>query len=91
MPIFHYPDVEDFVLHLPKDSTLIGMELLPNAQWLQYFKHPKRAVYILGGEDRTLPGEVTKHCATLVQVNTQICLNVASAATVLLYDRDSKK
>ncbi len=91
MPLFHYVDIEDFLNHVPDKCDVVGIEIIDGAKSLEYFGHPERAVYILGGEDRTLPNEVLQACNSVRKINTTNCLNVASAATVVMYDRSAKQ
>ncbi len=90
LPLFHFTDMNDFVAHVPERCDIVGIELTDSSKPLETFGHPERAVYILGGEDRTLPPEVLALCNTVRQINTRLCLNVASAGTVVLYDRALK-
>lgn len=91
MPLFHYTDMEDFVAHAP-DVDIVGIEIVEGAKNLEDYKlHPERAMYILGGEDRTLPESVLQHCQSIRKIDTRYCLNVASAATVVMYDRNLKQ
>lgn len=89
IPLFEYDSISDFVL--PKDSQLIGIECVEEARPLETFSHPARSVYLLGGEDQTLPPEVLALCSFIRRINTAYCLNVASAGTVVLYDRRMKQ
>jgi tRNA(Leu) C34 or U34 (ribose-2'-O)-methylase TrmL len=53
---------------------------------LASFAHPEQAIYVLGGEDRSVP--FTGDCA--VHIPTRYCLNLGSCATVVMYDRHAK-
>ncbi len=91
VPAFEYADVADWAAHIPYDAVPIGVELSDRAKPLETFTHPERAVYILGPEDGSLSREAQLVCRDVVQIDTRFCLNVASAATVLLYDRNMKR
>lgn len=91
LPLFHYQDFDDFCTHMPFGADLVAIELSEQAKPLETYSHPSRAVYLLGGEDRTLPAEVLGACKTVRQIATRYCLNVASAATVVMYDRNVKQ
>jgi tRNA G18 (ribose-2'-O)-methylase SpoU len=82
--------MDDFVRHVPDKCEIVGIELTDEPKSLEAYNHPDRAVYLLGGEDRTLPNDVLMHCSSIRKINTALCLNVASAATVVLYDRALK-
>jgi len=90
MPCFHYKDIQDFVEHLPKGVEVVGIEITEKSKPLEKYTHTEKAVYILGGEDRTLPAEVLDICTTIRSIDTRFCLNVASCGTLVLYDRHLK-
>jgi tRNA(Leu) C34 or U34 (ribose-2'-O)-methylase TrmL len=83
--------MNDFIEHLPAKVDIVAVELTDNAKSLETYCHPERAVYILGGEDRTLPEEVLDKCTTIRKIDTRFCLNVASCATLVMYDRHLKE
>lgn len=90
IPLFHYKDFADFSSHLPLGVKVVGVELTDDAVSLETFKHPKQAIYLLGGEDRTLPPEITSQLDAVCKFNTSICTNVAVAGSIVLYDREAK-
>jgi hypothetical protein len=54
--------------------------------------HPERACYLLGAEDYGLPAEIIARCEFAVRIpGAAYCLNLASAATIMMYDRISKR
>jgi len=91
VPYFHYKDLADFKEHLPQGSKVVGVELLEDAEALEIFNHPQQAVYLLGGEDRDLSKEAQSICDYKVKFNSDFCLNVAVAGSVVLYDRQTKR
>lgn len=92
IPLYHYKDMDDLRQHLPFSCQLIGVELDDNSIPLEDFKHPKRAVYLLGSEDSGLSKVAQKHCHELIKIPSVFnnSLNVASAGSIILYDRLSK-
>lgn len=88
-PLHHYDDVEDLIAHLPHGCPLVGVELDDEATPLDAFRHPERALYLLGAEDHGLPQWVRDRCHYLVKVPSAVdwSLNVASAGTVVLAHR----
>ena len=90
VPMFEYADLDDFNAHRPYDVPLIGVELTDDARPLETFTHPERAIYLLGPEDGSLSKAATALCQTVVRFHSGYCLNVASAGTVVLYDRQAK-
>lgn len=92
IPLFHFQTIDDLIEHLPNGAPLVGVELDPRGEKLPDYKHPERAVYLLGAEDRGLPQHVIDRCHSLVEIPTPEpqSMNVATAGTVMLYDRHAK-
>ncbi len=90
IPLYEYRDVQDFADHRPLDCQLVGVEITPDAHSLETFSHPQRAVYLLGPEDGSLSAQALALCQSVVKFRSAYCLNVASAGTVVMYDRQTK-
>ena len=90
VPYFRYSDLDDFADHRPYDTPVVGVELTDDAEPLERFTHPRRAVYLLGPEDGSLSKAALSVCTHVVKVDTAYCLNQAMAGTVVLYDRHMK-
>jgi len=90
IPLFHYLTIDDLVDHLPNDCQLVGVELDPTARPLETFCHPNRCCYLLGAEDHGLTKEALNRSHLLVQLPGRFSMNVASAGTVVMYDRHLK-
>lgn len=92
VPVFRYETVDDLVSHLPYGCSLVGVELLEEAVYLPRFSHPERVCYLLGAEDYGLPREVISRCEHTIRIpGAAYCLNLATAATIIMYDRISKR
>ena len=87
VPLWHFADLADFFGHLPSGGTLIGVELDERAVELERLSHPERAVYLLGAEDHGLSDEAMGYCHQLVRLPGERSLNVATAGSIVLYDR----
>lgn len=87
IPLFHFESLADFKKSLPHGCLLVGIELTDDAEHLQDFRHPERAVYLLGAEDHGLSNEALSMCHKVVKLPGKLCLNVATAGSVTLYDR----
>lgn len=87
VPLFQFSDIDAFLKATPRLGTLVGLEV-DAADDLRTFDHPERAIYLLGGEDRTLP---TGLPGARVRIDTPLCLNMAVAASIILYDRSLKR
>lgn len=90
IPLYHYETFDDFYRAMPKDCQLIGIELDEKSEKICGFKHPKRCTYILGAEDDGIPKGVLDKCHKIVQLPGEMCLNVAVAGSIVIYDRVNK-
>ena len=90
LPLYHHLTLDALIDGLPYGCRLIGVELDPLAVPLDRFAHPERAVYLLGAEDYGLSPAERERCHALVQLPGTVCLNVATAGSIVLYDRTVK-
>lgn len=90
IPLFTYSSFEDLRNHLPRKARLVAVELAENAQKLSDFVHPEQAIYLLGNEGSGLPKKVLEACHHIVEIPVAPCLNVATAGSIIMYDRFSK-
>jgi tRNA G18 (ribose-2'-O)-methylase SpoU len=90
IPLLEYKDVDDFMDHRPYDCQLVGVEVVAGARNLVDIIHPERAIYILGPEDGSLPQRLLDACQMIVRIPTRYCLNVATAGSIVMYDRRAK-
>lgn len=90
IPLYNYESFEDFIKSLPFDCQLIGIELDSKSVPIANFKHPERAIYLLGAEDNGLTKEAIDKCQKLVQLPGRFSMNVAVAGSIIMYDRISK-
>ncbi len=89
LPLYHYETIDE--LHLPFECKLIGIE--QGGEGLKEYKHPERCVYLLGAEDYGLPDIIMNSCHDVIEIPTinEFCLNVATAGSIVMYDRLSKR
>jgi tRNA(Leu) C34 or U34 (ribose-2'-O)-methylase TrmL len=90
IPMFEYQSFDDFVKGLPRDCRVVGVELSPDAVPIEGYKHPQRAVYLLGSEDNGLPAYVLRNCHDLIRLKGERSFNVAVAGSIVAYDRAAK-
>lgn len=76
---------------IPYDCVPVAVDLVSDAIELQNYQHPQRAFYVFGPEDGTLGPEVLGWCRDRVMVPTRLCMNLAAAVNVILYDRLAKQ
>jgi len=91
IPRFCFADDGDFLAHLPEGASLVCVEIAGGAVDLPRFAHPERAVYVLGPEDGSVGDELRSAARHVVVIPTRVCLNVAQAAAIVLYDRTAKR
>ncbi|GAB2647288.1 RNA methyltransferase [Vibrio panuliri] len=82
--------VSSILNSVPEDVSIVCVELALGATPLPQFEHPKRAVYIFGPEDGSIPQEIADKADHVVYVPTVGCMNLAASVNVLLYDRLAK-
>ena len=90
IPLYHYSDYDDFFMHVPYGCPVIAVELADNAIPLKDFKHPERCIYLLGAEDHGIPDNILQRCRDTVQLYGDYCYNVATAGSIIMYDRHVK-
>ena len=88
--MFHYPSSNDFWNNIPYDCSPIAIEIHDSAVHLGQFDHPERAVYILGAEQEGIPTHILERCKHIITIPSKQCLNVAAAASIVMYDRQNK-
>lgn len=91
IPIFHFSNLADLKNHLPFCCRLVGVEIADGAQPTTKYIHPEQACYLLGAEDHGLNKEAIDACHDVIVIpGLRYCLNVATAGSIVLYDRSSK-
>lgn len=87
VPLYNYQTIEELRAALPFDCLLVGVELDASAVPIEEFRHPPRAVYLLGAEDHGLTPLERSTCHRLIQLPGERSMNVAAAGTVTMYAR----
>jgi tRNA G18 (ribose-2'-O)-methylase SpoU len=85
LPYYPYASLEEFTL--PKECSLVGVELTDDAVDLPTFRHPLRAAYVLGPEMGSLSPGLIKRCDHIVKIPAKFCVNVGVAGAIAIYDR----
>jgi tRNA(Leu) C34 or U34 (ribose-2'-O)-methylase TrmL len=90
VPAYRYDDWAGFCAAAPYSATWVAVEM--GGTPLHAFEHPERAVYVLGAEDAGLPAAVVRACHRCVSLDgvRASSYNVATAATLIMYDRMRK-
>ncbi|NCC85300.1 MAG: TrmH family RNA methyltransferase [Clostridia bacterium] len=87
VPLTAYDDFEDFKKHLPYGCPIVAIEILENAIPLEKYRHRERCAYLLGAEDGGIPNEILSQCVDVVRLKGDVCMNVAVAGSIVMYDR----
>ena len=74
---------------LPFAFTPVAVEF-GEYESLYDFEHPELATYVFGAEDKGIPQSVLRKCHRFVTIPTNHCLNLATAVSIVLYDRKVK-
>jgi len=85
VPLYEFADLEGF--RLPRGCSLVGVEILADAEELPSFPHPRRAAYVLGPERGGLSPALLARCAHVVKIPTKFSVNLAIAGAIVMYDR----
>ena len=83
-PIFEYKTMQDFFDNGPINCEIVSVEI--DGKPIETYSHPERAIYLFGGEDKTLPiiqGD-------RIRIDTDRCLNMSVSASIVMYDRNLK-
>lgn len=90
IPLYHYEDVEDFFKHVPYSCPVVAVELDDKSIPLEQYHHRERCIYLLGAEDHGLPEKIIERCPDKIQLLGDYCMNVATAGSIVMYDRAVK-
>lgn len=91
IPCYHYNDFDHFNGCRPIDCQLVGIELMDIATPIKPFRHPERAIYLLGAEDNGLSTECIVKCQHIIQLPGIRSMNVAVAGSIVMFDRNQKQ
>lgn len=83
--------VSDLRSVIPVGCVPVAIDIVDGAVELPEFTHPEQAFYVFGPEDGTLESEILRWCDYKVFIPTTICMNLAAAVNVVLYDRQAKR
>ena len=87
IPLRSYPTFEDFLASRPQGAQLVGIEM--GGTPLAGFRHPGKAIYLLGSEDNGLPARVLEKCNAVIALESvrQVSFNVAVTGSIVMYHR----
>ncbi len=90
IPLFHFNTIKDLRSSLHPNCEIVAVEMINKAVMLDKFCHKERAIYLLGSEDDGIPPETIRACNRFIKLPGAISLNVATAGSIVLYDRITK-
>jgi tRNA G18 (ribose-2'-O)-methylase SpoU len=85
IPFYTFKKPADLIL--PQKTALVAVELLEDAVDLPSFRHPQRAVYVLGPELGSVSKEMQARCDYAIKIPMKFCVNVGVAGALVMYDR----
>lgn len=92
IPCVPFADIAAFMAMAPVDAKVVVIEY--GGEDLIDFKHPKRALYVLGSEDAGIPPALVARAHAHIAIPTSpgrpSSLNVAAAGAIVMYDRFMK-
>lgn len=89
VPLYEYLSLEDLKEHLPRGANIVFIEQTLGAKSIKETHHPETAVYVLGAEDEGVPEEMMRGYQKIF-IDTPMCLNVAVAGSIVMFDRINK-
>lgn len=90
IPFYEHKDFQSFYENMPKNCRLIGVEISGTSRPITNYIHPERAIYLLGAEDSGLSKVSRAACHDMIEIPSKFCLNVATAGSIIMYDRNLK-
>lgn len=87
VPLYHYESFEHLKDNIPREARVISIEQAEGSVPINSFIHPQQCIYLLGAEDYGIPSEIFKKTEAVVHINSPMCLNVAVAGSIVMYDR----
>jgi tRNA G18 (ribose-2'-O)-methylase SpoU len=87
VPLRQYDTLEQFLANRPHGCQLVGVEM--GGTPLSGYRHPDRAVYMLGAEDHGLSRDAVGACNQIVSLESigPLSYNVAVAGSLVMYHR----
>jgi tRNA G18 (ribose-2'-O)-methylase SpoU len=85
IPFYNFEKPADLLL--PRNTSLVAVELVEGAVDLPSFRHPLQAVYVLGPEKNSVSTEMLGRCDHVVKIPMKFCVNVGVAGALVMYDR----
>lgn len=85
LPYYEFENLQAF--KPPAGAQIVGIELTRDAISLPSFRHPTRAIYVLGPEMGSLSEDMQAKCDFTIKIPMKFCVNVGVAGALVMYDR----
>lgn len=85
IPFYDFQKPADLIV--PRNTSLVAVELLDESIDLPSFRHPKQAIYVLGPEKNNVSPEMLARCDYTIKIPMKFCVNVGVAGAIVMYDR----
>ncbi len=85
VPFYNFDKPADLLL--PRQTSLVAIELIEDSIDLPSFRHPTRAVYVLGPEKANVSDAMLSRCDHVIKIPMKFCVNVGVAGAIVMYDR----
>lgn len=91
IPLYHFKTFDELKDNTPYSTQLVAVEMGEDVTPINEYKHPDRAVYLLGNEISGLPTKILEQCQSVITLPGDYSLNVAVTGSIVMYDRMTKK
>lgn len=90
IPLREFLDMDDFMSALPYGCPVVAVEM--GGDPIEGFRHPERAVYLMGAEDHGIPDAALARCHHVISLPSVRVesYNVAVAGSLVMFDRMNK-
>lgn len=87
IPLRHYETLKEFLSARPVGAQLVGIEM--GGEPLRSFRHPDRAIYLLGSEVNGLSPAAMAACNKIIEIESvnYPSYNVAVSGSLVMYHR----
>lgn len=85
IPFYNFDSPAELLL--PRQTSLVAVELIEDSVDLPSFRHPQRAVYVLGPEKGNVSDAMLARCDHVIKIPMKFCVNVGVAGAIVMYDR----
>lgn len=90
VPLWHFERLDQLLEFAPRECEVVGLELTDDAESVRNFRHPERAIYLLGAEDHGLTKEALGLCQRVMRLPGDQSMNVSAAGSIVMFDRWAK-